>query len=190
MEEYLRSTVQRFLDLAGPIKGANSTLKEVNTPFCNEEHKHSDEGRPAKKSSQDCVYCPWCKVEVEVNDINRKVPPQIEKAKSKDQKDASDVDPGHFGPIAARVLMKILYAARMARYNLLRAVCHLACHVSKWTSQCVRRLVRLVSYIQSTLSYRMVGWVGDDLIVCGCRFRRMYIFSEIDKWSASRFTRP
>ncbi len=163
MEEYLQSTVQRFLDLAGPIKGANSTLKQVYTPFCNEEHKNSAEGRPADKPPGDCVYCPWCKIGVEINDINRKVPSPNEKAKSKDQEDASKVDPGFLGPIATRVLMKILYAARMARYDLLRAVCHLACNVSKWTSECDRRLVRLVSYIQSTLSYRMVGWVGDDL---------------------------
>ena len=30
---------------------------------------------------------------------------------------------------AARVLMKLLYAARLARFDLLKAVCHLACYV-------------------------------------------------------------
>ncbi len=34
-------------------------------------------------------------------------------------------DVGALQPIAAKVLMKILYAARMARFDLLRAVCRL-----------------------------------------------------------------
>ena len=59
--------------------------------------------------------------------------------------------------------MKILYAARLARFDLLRAVCHLACFVTKWTSDCDKRLHRLVSYISSSKSYRMVGWVGDPI---------------------------
>ena len=59
--------------------------------------------------------------------------------------------------------MKILYAARLARFDLLRAVCHIACFVTKWTSDCDKRLHRLVSYISSSKSYRMVGWVGDPI---------------------------
>ena len=35
-------------------------------------------------------------------------------------------DTGRLQPIAARVLMKILYAARLCYFDLLRAVCHLA----------------------------------------------------------------
>ena len=42
---------------------------------------------------------------------------------------------GRLQPIAARVLMKILYGARMARYDLLRGVCALASCVTKWTLQ-------------------------------------------------------
>ena len=34
-------------------------------------------------------------------------------------------DVGRLQPIAAKVLMKILYAARLCRFDLLRAVCHL-----------------------------------------------------------------
>ena len=35
-------------------------------------------------------------------------------------------DEGRLQPIAAKVLMKILYAARLCRFDLLRAVSHLA----------------------------------------------------------------
>ena len=57
--------------------------------------------------------------------------------------------------------MKILYGARMARYDLLRAVGTLASCVTKWTRQCDRDLHRLVCYINSTIPYRQVSWFGD-----------------------------
>ena len=59
--------------------------------------------------------------------------------------------------------MKILYAARLCRFDLPRAVCHLATFVTKWTSECDRKLHRLVCYINSFKHLRMMGWVGDDL---------------------------
>ena len=81
--------------------------------------------------------------------------------KSKDS--SGEPESGQLQSIAAKVLMKILYGARMARFDLLRAVCHLACFVTKWTSECDRRLHRLMCYIASTKHYRQCGWVGDDL---------------------------
>jgi hypothetical protein len=58
--------------------------------------------------------------------------------------------------------MKILYAARMARYDLLRATCFLATRITKWDASCDKMLHRLVCYINSSLDKRMTGWVGDD----------------------------
>ena len=52
---------------------------------------------------------------------------------------------------AACVLMGILYGARMARYDL-----------HEWDADCDARLNRLVSYVQSTLHWRQVAWVGDE----------------------------
>ena len=43
---------------------------------------------------------------------------------------------GKLQPIASRVLMKILFAARMARYDLLRATQSLASRVTKWSKDC------------------------------------------------------
>merc|ERR1711873_97807 len=77
-----------------------------------------------------------------------------------DPNDDSDV--GQLQPIAARVLMKILYAARMCRFDLLRAVNGLATKVTRWDSMCDRRLHRLVSYINSSLDLRLTAWVGDN----------------------------
>ena len=77
--------------------------------------------------------------------------------------DELDSSIGYLQPIAAKVLMEILYAARLARFDLLRAVCHLATFVSRWTSECDRKLHRLVCYIHSSKHLRMLGWVGDKL---------------------------
>ena len=51
-----------------------------------------------------------------------------------------DEEVGQLQPIAARVLMKILYAARMCRFDLLRAVGSLATRVTKWDAGCDRKL--------------------------------------------------
>ena len=64
---------------------------------------------------------------------------------------------------AASILMKVLYAARYARFDLLCAVARLAQKISKWTEECDLALHRLMSYIHSTLSYRMVGYVGEEV---------------------------
>eukprot|EP00435_Cladocopium_sp_Y103_P069367 s912_g33.t1 len=53
---------------------------------------------------------------------------------------------GALAPIAARVLMKILFAARMARYDLLRAVQGLAARVTKLSADCDKALHRLICY--------------------------------------------
>ncbi len=70
-------------------------------------------------------------------------------------------DHGELRPIAARVL-KVLYAARMARYDLLRAVNSLACNVTRWAVACDTQLHRLMCYIHHSLDLRLVGWVGDQ----------------------------
>ena len=77
--------------------------------------------------------------------------------------------------VAAKVLMKIIFAARLCRYDLLRAVCYLATFVTKWTSECDRKLHRLVCYIHSSKHHRMVGWVGDNPGVL-----RPHLFADAD----------
>ena len=69
---------------------------------------------------------------------------------------------GKLASVAPRILMKILYGARMAKYDLLRPVCHLACYLTKWTEECDKRLHKLMCWINSSLDYRMVGWVGAE----------------------------
>jgi hypothetical protein len=70
---------------------------------------------------------------------------------------------GILSSIASRVLMKILYAARVGRFDLLRPVCWLATKVTKWSKTCDRALHKLVSYINSSLDVSCYGWIGDPL---------------------------
>ena len=58
--------------------------------------------------------------------------------------------------------MKILYAARMARFDLLKATNSLACKLTKWDKKCDLQLRRLVAYIWSSLDKRLVGYVSKD----------------------------
>ena len=77
--------------------------------------------------------------------------------------------------IALKVLMKILDVARMARPDILRATCMLARRVSKWCTDCDKRLHRLVSYIWTTKNSQQIAYVGDTFNDC-----RLALFCDAD----------
>ena len=92
-------------------------------------------------------------------------PKKKKKAKPTDVKlpDLADgAQRGELAQHAASILMKILYMARMARYDLLRPTCRLACDISKWTEENDKQLHRLICYMHSTAEYCQVGWIGDS----------------------------
>ena len=78
-------------------------------------------------------------------------------------------------PIAAKVIMKILYGARMARYDLLHSCQILACKITKWTKRCDQRLLRIVSYLHQSLELTMFGWVGED-----SKDWRLWLYTDAD----------
>ena len=82
---------------------------------------------------------------------------------------------GVLAPIAARVLMKILFAARMARFDLLRAVQGLAARVTKWSTECDKALHRLICYIHSTLDVKLRAFIGDSIANC-----KLWCFADAD----------
>ena len=57
-------------------------------------------------------------------------------------------DQGVLASVACSIIMKVIWAARLARPDLLRAVNHLATKVTKWTSKCDSMMCRLMGYIQ------------------------------------------
>ena len=64
---------------------------------------------------------------------------------------------GELAPHAASILMKILHMARMARYDLLRPTCRLACDITKLTPENDKQLYRLICYMHTTAEYCQTG---------------------------------
>ena len=89
---------------------------------------------------------------------------------------------GKLVPIASRVLMKLLFAARVARYDLLRAVQGLACRVTKWSMDCDKALHRLKCYVNSTIHYKMSSVIGDDIKSC-----KLWLFEHDSKSTSGSF---
>ncbi|CAE8725927.1 unnamed protein product, partial [Polarella glacialis] len=73
-----------------------------------------------------------------------------------------DNEPGKLADAAYSVLMKVLYSARLARFDLLKAVAGLASKVTKWSVSCDKRLFRLMCYINDSKGLKMRGYVGRD----------------------------
>ena len=57
--------------------------------------------------------------------------------------------------------MKVLYAARMCRFDLLKATGCLASRITKWDEICDAELHRLMCYIKSTIDVKLTSYVGD-----------------------------
>ena len=51
--------------------------------------------------------------------------------------------PGKWGDLAAHFLMKLLYAARMCRPDLITAITKLASRIARWNGDCDRRITRV-----------------------------------------------
>ena len=82
---------------------------------------------------------------------------------------------GTLGSHAAKILMKVLYAARMCRYDLLFAVCSLARSITRWSRACDKRMHRLMSYVHHHKHLMMQSIVGDPLDAC-----RLLLFADAD----------
>ena len=73
---------------------------------------------------------------------------------------------GELSPFAARVVLKALYVARIARMDLMWPVNMLAREVTRWTAACDRRLHRLISWMHHSSDYMQICYVGDLPSTC------------------------
>jgi len=178
----MKSCVKLYL-----VHAPGLELDKVPSPFLDEDGRDAPSRSPAFKGPvQECPWCehtfppsPW--PDLRAYDASKKsqratpaagggslasnaVPPL-----------ADAEDRGRLAPVAAKILMRILYGACNARPDILKAVTHLACFFTKWTSLCDRRLHRLVCYIHSTYNYRLVGWIGDAASTL-----QPYLFADAD----------
>jgi hypothetical protein len=72
-----------------------------------------------------------------------------------------DAVEGELNRNAASVCMAALYAGRLARFDLLRAIQRLAEKFHKWTKRHSQKLHRLIEYINSHLHHKQYGFIGD-----------------------------
>ena len=76
---------------------------------------------------------------------------------------ADDEVKGEVAKEACSVLMKDLWAARLARLDLTKAITALAARVSKWSRNHDRTLHRLMCYMWGSREYELVGYVNDPI---------------------------
>ena len=156
MTHFTEQCAERYFSSAP----AGTKLKKVNSPFVAEDAGVGESRAPV--SGAHPVQCTWC-----AHTFPSEVGRQLFKAEGKhpDGHAASrgTTEAGELAGSAAKILMKILHAARLARWDMLRAVDHLACFCTWWATECDRKLHRLVSCLNETKSVKTIGWVADDL---------------------------
>ena len=137
MEQFLRSCVDRYLEVAGNVELKKVPMKRPRTT------------RRGLRS----VECNWCGNRVPANGYET---PSCQ---------AGGTSEGaHPEPVRGQLaLMKILYGARIARFDLLRQVNRLARNIARWTTDDDKKLHHLMCYIHHTKHWRMIGWVGDSV---------------------------
>ena len=150
MEGLLKLSVERYLE----IVGKDTKLKHVSTPSLPEETKKHKSRAPCSGDPKKKVSCPWCSHEFDPD------APEFYKPGTTGE----DVSPGEsargaLAPHAASVLMKLLYAARIARFDLLRSINSLARNVTKWTVDDDAKLYHLMCYVNKFIeTYDWMGW--------------------------------
>ena len=108
----MQACVDRYLELCQPK--FPKALQTVETPFLDESKPEFDE-----------------------NSVN----PEFDKlVEQKDDTETISTRPGALGDAAAQVLMKVLYGARMGRYDLIRPAQALASRITKWNQLCDEKL--------------------------------------------------
>ena len=75
--------------------------------------------------------------------------------------DQDGVTRGELSRQASRVLMKVLWAARLARPDLMKAIADLTRRLTAWTKAVDRRLHRLMSYLFGSKNFKLQGKIGD-----------------------------
>ena len=137
MERFAQDCVTAFCELSGyaPTKGGAAPtpfLDEANDPLIVLE----DDSAAGQVDEHPQTTPP--------QGGSTSTPPQ---GGSKKKKSSGVSSPeGTLSKIACKVLMKIMYLARFARPDLLRAVGALSTLITKWTTLCDRKLFRIIKY--------------------------------------------
>ena len=155
MESFLEQCVARYLAVAGP----DVKLREARTPFLAATAVRGPYRDPAS-GDNGCSWCGFVPAD-HVGEEGKKADGSGGPRLPDQVSSAVELPRGQLAAVAASVLMKCMYAARMARFDLLRAVQGLARYLTKWTTRQDAELFRLMCYIHTTKAHKMTGWVND-----------------------------
>ena len=157
-EEFLGRCVDKYCELAK----AKRPLRHFATPILPDDHALSAAGVPG---TGPVTECPWCHHTDTPASFGTcpSVAALARKPTTRSVLTDEESRQGELHAGASRVLMKVLWVARLCRRDLLRAVNRLATYVAKWASKNDLMLYRLMGYIESTKHLRMYCWVGDSL---------------------------
>ena len=79
------------------------------------------------------------------NNARRKV--AVEEERARKEHDQDENNHGVLVPVAASIVMKILWGARFCRMDCLCILGFIACSFTRWTSVCDKRRHRIVSSV-------------------------------------------
>ena len=158
VEELIGSCVTKYCELAK----ITSPLRSYTAPILPDDHSRSAAGAPG---SGPVTECPWCHHTAAPTSFvtYSSITALVKKPKVRPVETGSEPQQGELHEVASRVLMKVLWAARLCRRDLLRAVNRLATCAAKWTSEADLVLYRLMGAKASTKHLRMLCRVGDEL---------------------------
>jgi hypothetical protein len=132
MEDFLKSSLELYRNLfPNAASMATTSSMKVQTPCTPEDHQQA----PAAVVSSEADVAEYASGDF-----------------------LADESPKEFNVPAAKVIMKLMYCARMARPDLLRTISFLARYLAKWTEDTDKRLHKLMVYVQNSLAYRMYAW--------------------------------
>ena len=156
MESFLEQSVQKYLE----IVGKDVSLKSVPTPSLPEEAKDHPARAPCGEGP--VSQCTWCGT---VHPITEPTKSKSVPTSNSAQTPVDEMPKGELAPHAASVLMKLLYAAHIARFDLLRSINMLARNVTKWSKQDDVRLHHLMCYVQSTKGKKLIGTTSKSYLL-------------------------
>ena len=138
--------------------GVKTPLRNYSTPFLAEDDRDALAAAPGYGPVKERPWCyrtgppstVRCYANVDQLHLRRKLKAETsagsddveEQSVETDRRDL--LDKGVLASFACSILMQVLWAARVARPDLLRAVNHLATKVTKWTSTCDSMMCRLM----------------------------------------------
>jgi hypothetical protein len=159
-EQALWADIEKHIDFSEPAMPIDRYL---GAHYVMEKFKDKDGKESMSFSVEMSDFCKsaCAAYEADVQKISGAASLKLQKADTpyaaEDTAGDSDEPAGVMSGVCASHLMRLLYAARVARPDIQTAIVRLAKHISKWKVRHDRCLQRLMSYVSCSLDLRLTG---------------------------------